>query len=488
MATKGAEDCRLASRDYSRFTVIETVRYIWTGLELPEQGLDSLVLEAQGPDLPSSFKIGHIAQASIALSALTAALFHSVRNSSAVPKVTVPWRHALAEFKSERLYLLDGQVASSEPTAIGGLHRTSNGYVRIHDGFSNHRNLALQLLGCAPNAAREQVDEQIQKWTAIDLENAAVQNDIVIAALRSYNEWDVLPQTSAISNFPIQIRQISTDGPRGLPPHLGRGTSQCLRGLKVLELSRVIAAPVAGKTLAAHGADVLWVTSPNLPDLPNLDRELGRGKRTVQLDLNNDADRDTLRQLAREADVFIQGYRPGSLASKGFSATDIAAINPGIIYGNMSAYGPDGPWSNRRGFDSIVQTCSGMNVSEAEHFGAGEPARPTPCQALDHASGYLLATGIIAALYQRIEQGGSFEVHVSLAGTMKYLRSLGQEAHFEYEDITRAEQVNEFMETRDSAFGYCRFVKHSAQIEGLTVDWDKMPKPLGSDEAVWLPS
>ena len=157
-----------------------------------------------------------------------------------------------------------------------------------------------------------------------------------------------------------------------------------MAGIRVLEMTRVIAGPVAGKTLAAYGADVLWVTSPNLPDLPALDMEFARGKRTVQLDINDPKDKATILSLLTNADVFIQGYRPGSLIAKGLDPHVLAEHNPrGIVCGNMSAYGPYGPWSHRRGFDSLVQTCSGMNVSEAEHAGKGEAARPTPCQALE---------------------------------------------------------------------------------------------------------
>ena len=235
---------------------------------------------------------------------------------------------------------------------------------------------------------------------------------------------------------------------------------------------------------------MLWVTSPNLPDLPSLDRNLSRGKRTIQLELNDESDRKTMRDLVKDCDVFIQGYRPGSLAGKGFSATELVGLKPGLIYANLSAFGPSGPWS-RRGFDSLVQTCSGMNVSEAEHFGNGAAARPTPVQALDHAGGYLLATGIAAALYKRSTEGGSWEVHVSLAGVMKYLRSLGQwpgKEGFDHPDPAPSmEDVpGTYFEERESGFGRMRGLKHAAMVEGAMPRFDHMPKPLGSDKPRWL--
>ena len=474
--------------DRSSFTVEDSIRHLWSSLGLPSEVLSSLLVPREGSGLPSSFKIGHLAQTSIALSALTAALIHSLRNNSKVPRVVVPFQHALIEFKSERLYLINGKSTPPLWGPIGGLHKTADGYVRIHDNFPNHREGTLKILRCPNTATRSEVANAVLKWNAVDLETAAFQNNMVITALRSYEEWDALPQAKAISNLPITIRKIAS-GPPGLPSHLKGGNDRSLRGLKVLELSRVIAAPVSGKTLAAHGADVIWITSPNLPDLPALDRDLGRGKRTVQLDLEDAKDCETLLGLAKDADVFIQGYRPGGLAAKGFSPEDVAKLHPGIIYGTMSAYGPEGPWSKYRGFDSLVQTCSGMNVSESEHFGEGEPARPTPCQVLDHAAGYFLAAGISAALYKKAVEGGSYAVDVSLAAVMKYLRSLGQyegRSGFEGWDPSKAEEIEEYLETRDSGFGELRAVKHSASVEGAMPGWDIMPKPLGSDSAEWI--
>lgn len=416
-----------AAPDRSHFSTMEGIEELWTGLQLPHQALDSVHLEGQGKGLPSSFKIGQLAQTSIAMTALLAALIYSKKNQGSVPHVTVPLEHAAVEFKSERLYSIDGNAAPSPWGPIGGLHRTSDGHVRLHDSFPNHRDGAKELLGCSDDADRASVAAKIASWTSVDLETAAFDSKLVISALRSYEQWDVLPQAKAIEDFPIQIRKIA-DGPPRVARYMAAGDSdKCIRGLRVLEMSRVIAAPLAGKTLAAHGADVLWITSPELPDLPTMDRDFGRGKRTAQLDINRVEDKEKLFSLLDDADVFLQGYRPRSLAARGLSPEQIAAKRPdGIICANMSAYGPNGPWSDRRGFDSLVQTCSGMNVSEAQHYCKGEHARPTPCQALDHAGGYFLTAGILAALYKQMTEGGSYQVDVSLAGVMKYLRSLGQ--------------------------------------------------------------
>ncbi|KAF2248527.1 CoA-transferase family III [Trematosphaeria pertusa] len=472
-----------------QFQPFDSVSYIWKTLKLPEEALNSLQLINDAECLPSFFKVDHIAQAFIALSALSAALFHSIRHQTAVPKVTVPREHACVEFKSERLYVLNGTPAPSSWGTIGGLHRTADGYVRMHDSFPNHRANALMILGLEEGASREDVARKMLEWRSIDLETAAFRNGAVIAMLRSFEEWDALPQAKAIADFPILLRKIadSREYVPSIPPTVT--DDKCLRGIRVVEMSRVLAAPVAGRTLAAHGAEVLWITSPTLPDLPDLDRDTARGKRTVQLDIKQPADKAKLLDLLRSADVFIQSYRPGSLAAQGLSPEELTKANPHLVIANLSAYGPDGPWSMNRGFDSLVQTCSGINVADAQRYGAGEAARVLPCQAFDHGAGYLLATGVMAALYKRATEGGAYEVQVSLAGVMKYMRSLGQspgKTGFERKDFKKIEEVEQYLEARQTAFGELKVIRHAATIEGLETGWDTMPKPLGSDEAAWL--
>lgn len=489
--TETATPTAIDTKDRCGFLARDIVREIWTGLQLPQNGLKSLELPGDDgkPALPSSYKIGSLAQGTIALSGLTASLFYSLRNNVYMPKVTVPAKHATIEFKSERLYTLDGKPASHVSGPIGSLHKTSDGYVRIHDAFPNHRNGAARLLGLPLPASRADVSAKTRDWASVDLESVGLDNELAMYALRSYRQWDLLPQAKAIADFPISISQIAT-GPAGLPAHILPGKYPCLRGLRVLEMSRGIAAPLAGKALAVHGADVIWVTSPNLPSLPDTDIDLGRGKRTVQLDLHDDNDRQKLMELFKSCDVFIhQGFRPGSLAAHGLSQEQVAALNPGVVYASLSAFGPRGPWSGRRGFDSLVQTCSGMNVSEAEHYGTGGVARHTPCQALDHASGYLLASGIMAALHRRAKVGGSHAVEVSLAGTMKYLRSLGQypgSSGFDVPDFETAKDVEEkYLETYPTDFGELRAVRHSVTIKGCRVSWERMPKLPGSYKPEW---
>ncbi|KAH6877569.1 CoA-transferase family III domain-containing protein [Alternaria rosae] len=471
------------------FDAFSSVAFLWRMLDLPQEALDSLDLPSDGECLPSSFRVDVLAQSTVAASALVAALFWSHRNGCSMPRVTVPAEHACVEFKSERLYTLNGKAASPPWGAIGGFYQAADGYVRIHDSFPNHREIALRILGLPQDASKEVVAQEVSRWKSVELEAKGFRSGAVIAALRSLDQWDALPQGKAIADHPVLLTRLATSELRMPLARTPKVMGKCLEGIRVVEMSRVIAAPVAGKTLAAHGADVIWITSPHLPDLPDLDIDLSRGKRTVQLDISKAEGRAKLLDLLSTADVFLQSYRPGSLAAKGLSAEELTKANPSLIVASLSAYGPGNSWSLNRGFDSLVQTCCGINVAEAERYGAGEPIRILPCQAFDHGAGYLLATGIMAALYKRATAGGAYEVIVSLAGVMKFMRSLGRydgKSGFDRKDFKSPEDVKRYLELRQTHFGELKAVTHSARIKGLSVGWDVMPKPLGSDTAHWL--
>ena len=153
--------------------------------------------------------------------------------------------------------------------------------------------------------------------------------------------------------------------------------------------------------------------------------DTGRGKLSASIDLREASGRETLAALVPDADIFVQGYRPGAIAAHGFSPQDVARLRPGIVYASLCAYGHAGPWADRRGFDSLVQTASGFNAAEAEAFGSRKP-KELPTQELDHATGYLLAFAVMTALKRQAEEGGSWHVRVSLAQTGYWLRQLGR--------------------------------------------------------------
>jgi crotonobetainyl-CoA:carnitine CoA-transferase CaiB-like acyl-CoA transferase len=259
---------------------------------------------------------------------------------------------------------------------------------------------------------------------------------------------------------------------------------QALAGLRVLELTRILAGPVAGRTLAVHGADVLLINGPHLPNIEAL-AETSRGKRSGLLDLRRPDDCATLRDLIGRCDVFLHGYRPGALAARGFGPAELERLRPGIVSVSLSAYGVHGPWAGRRGFDSLVQSACGLNLAEAEALGSSEP-RALPLQALDYGAGYLLAFGAMAALLHQRQRGGSWQVRVSLARVGQWLKHIGRIA-----DPAQAPALDfdAVMEERHSGFGRLRGVPHAGRIDGQRLNWRRPSMPPGTHPAAWpLPS
>jgi crotonobetainyl-CoA:carnitine CoA-transferase CaiB-like acyl-CoA transferase len=254
--------------------------------------------------------------------------------------------------------------------------------------------------------------------------------------------------------------------------------------LRVLDLSRVIAGPVAGRTLAAHGADVLLIAGPDLPAIPWLTIDTGRGKLSAFAELKSEQGQSALRDLLAEADIFSQGYRPRALSALGFSPEQAARINPGIVYVSLSAYGHAGPWAERRGFDSLVQTSTGFNHAEGQAAGVEGP-KELPAQMLDHATGYLMAFGAMMAKARQSREGGSWHVRVSLAQTGRWLWNLGRVADgLKTEDLKR-DAVTAFIEETASGFGPLQAVSHSAVLSKTPAFWARPAMPLGSHPAQW---
>ncbi|TFK93320.1 CoA-transferase family III, partial [Polyporus arcularius HHB13444] len=344
-------------------TVRTPAEELWRYLRLPGDAISRLQLsEDPDPIVDSSFKIGTAAQTSIGLAGLAAAHLHQVR-TGVEQFVAVDARHAALEFKSEAYYAFTGEsgegFALFDPLA--GVYRTKdNSYVRIHTNFPHHKQGILDILQCEPT--KESIARALLDWNAVDFETAAASRKMVATALRSFEQWDAHPQGQALADTPPVILCKVGDAPKRT---ISGKASRPLDGIRVLDLTRVLAGPICGRTLAAHGADVLWITSPKLPALPMLDIDTSRGKRTTQLDLDEPTDHKTLTELVKDADVFLQAYRPGGLAAKGFGVDQVAKLRPGIVYASLCAYGWEGPWKDRRGFDSLVQTASGFNVAEA---------------------------------------------------------------------------------------------------------------------------
>ncbi len=440
--------------------------------------LDAVTLSGEEPQLPSSFRVAAAAQASIAAAGLAAAHIWKLR-SGEDQDIAVDMRHAVVECRSERYLRVEGTPPPPAWDAIAGVYRTGDQrFVRLHTNFSHHRDAVCRVLNC--KAEREAVQAALMQWDAEAFETAAYQAGGVVAMMRSHEEWSALPQAKALADLPVlTIEKIGEAAPKPWP-----AGDRPLAGLRVLDLSRVIAGPVAGRTLAAHGADALLISGPDLPAIPWLTIDTGRGKLSTFLDLKSEEGRKALRELLAEADIFSQGYRPRSLARLGFSPEEAARINPGIVYMSLSAYGHVGPWAERRGFDSLVQTSTGFNHAEGQAAGVDGP-KELPAQILDHATGYLMAFGAMMVKARQSREGGSWHVRVSLAQTGRWIWNLGRVADGLSTEDLKGEAVKPFVEQMPSGFGPLQAIRHAAQMSRTPAFWSRPAMPLGSNPPEW---
>jgi len=449
---------------------------IWRQAGLPAEALGQARLGGTDPVLPSSFAVGMAAQSTIAAAALAACELGHARGAER-QQVGVDMLPAALECVG--WFSVDGKVPDAwDP--FSGLYRCADGAVRVHANFAHHREGALRLLGLDPaSATRADAEAALRTWRAIDFEDAAAAAGLVATALRSFDQWDATPQGRAVASLPLfRIERIGDAPPLALPA-LDAG-ARPLSGVRVLDLTRVLAGPVGGRALAAYGADVMLVNSPRLPNIAAI-ADTSRGKLSAHVDLDTLEGREALSGLARQAHVFVQGYRPGGLAARGFGPEALAQARPGIVCVSLTAYGTEGPWAGRRGFDSLVQTAMGFNHAEGEAAGDGKP-RPLPMQILDEATGYLMAMGASAALWRQQREGGSWHVQVSLAQTGHWLRGLGRVPQGL---AAPRPDLEPWLETSASGFGELRATRHSAQLSRTPAAWPRASMPPGSHPPVW---
>jgi crotonobetainyl-CoA:carnitine CoA-transferase CaiB-like acyl-CoA transferase len=451
---------------------------LWTLAGGESAALDAVTLTGDGPQLPSSFRVAVAAQTSIAAAGLAAANIWKLRSRQG-QEVAVDMRHAVVECRSERYLRLDDTPPPPAWDAIAGVYKTGgHRFVRLHTNFPHHRDAVCRVLNC--KAERDEVQAALMQWDAEAFETAAYEAGGVVSMMRSHDEWSALPQAKALAGLPvITLEKIGDAAPKSWPEG-----ERPLAGLRVLDLSRVIAGPVAGRTLAAHGADVLLVSSPDLPAIPWLTIDTGRGKLSTFIDLKRDEGRNKLKELLTEADIFSQGYRPQALANLGFSPEEAARINPGIVFVSLSAYGHIGPWANRRGFDSLVQTSTGFNHAEGEAAGVDGP-KELPAQILDHATGYLMAFGAMMAKARQSREGGSWHVRVSLAQTGNWIWNLGRVTDGLKTADLKGEAIEPFSQQMPSGFGSLHAITHAAQLSRTPAFWSRPAVPLGSHPPRW---
>ncbi len=390
-------------------------------------------------------------------------------------------RHAVVECRSERYLRVDGKPPPPAWDAIAGVYKTRDRrFVRLHTNFPHHRDAVCKVLDC--KAERDEVQAALMQWDAEAFETAAYAAGGVVAMMRSHDEWSGLPQAKALAALPlISIEKIGEAAPKPWPEG-----DRPLAGLRVLDLSRVIAGPVAGRTLAAHGADVLLISGPDLPAIPWLAIDTGRGKLTSYRRPQERAGSGSACAICWRARIFSRRAiaRVRWLTSASRRKRRRGSIRASFIV-SLSAYGHAGPWADRRGFDSLVQTTTGFNHAEGQAAGVDGP-KELPAQMLDHATGYLMAFGAMMAKARQARDGGSWHVRVSLAQTGRWLWNLGRAAPTVsgIEDL-QGEAVRPFMEEVASGFGPLRAVSHSAQLSKTPAFWARPAMPLGSHPPQW---
>ena len=450
---------------------------LWADAQLDRSAPDRLTLSGADPVLPSSFAVGTVAQASLAAAALAATEIGRARNGLA-QRVAVDMTAATLECLN--WFSIDGRTPEAWDK-LSGLYRCADGFVRVHANFAHHRDGVLRLLGVPEGSEtpRSAVEAALAKRSALAFEQAAADASMVVAAVRSQAEWDAHPQGQAVASLPLLVWEKIGDAPP-LPWAPLAADKRPLTGLRVLDLTRILAGPICGRTLAAYGADVLLINSPALPNIESI-IETSRGKLSCHVELREPAGQAALHSLLAGADVFVQGYRPGGLAALGFGPEQAAQIRPGIVCISLSAYGHIGPWSGRRAFDSLVQSASGFNDAERQAAGADAP-RPLPTQILDCATGLLMAFAAQAARLRQAREGGSWLVRLSLAQTGQWLRSLGRVVNGL---AAEKPSLKPYLETTDSGWGKLVAARHAAQFSHTPAGWDRPSVRPGTHPPVW---
>ena len=431
------------------------------------------------PVIPTRYRIGAAGSAVIAAAGLGAASIWEMRTGRR-QEVEVDVRAAVASLRSPRYMKLDGHAQRDPMDPLSGFYQVSAGrWVFVHCNFPNLRDRNLAVLGVAA-PKKEDMAAAAAKWEGKALEDAFMTSGGCGAFARTTGEWAQHPQAAAVASLPlVEIVRITNAPPEPLP----RG-ERPLAGVRVLDLTRVLAGPTCARTLAEHGADVLKITAPHLPNSGSVELDTGLGKLSAHLDLRNQQDVETLLTLVRGADVFSQSYRPGALASRGFSPEALAEIRPGIVCVELRAWGREGPWRERRGFDTIVQTATGMALVS----GGGTEPRLMPVSAIDYVSGHLMAYGAMVALARRVREGGSWLVRVSLARTGKFIvdRGLLDAASLEGVpgDLPADEIARLTIETQ-TPLGRLRHLAPVVQMSETRARWTRPPVPLGTHPACW---
>ncbi|WP_370268431.1 CoA transferase [Nioella sp.] len=422
--------------------------------------------------LPSCFGVSDLASASVASVGEGAAALRAALGGGKA-EVSVDRRLASLWFS----FSIDPQGWQLPPAwdDLAGDYRAADGWIKLHTNAPHHRAAAIRALGCAET--REDVARAAARWQASELEAAVVAEGGVAAEMRSIAAWGRHPQGAAVIAEPLvtwEETRPATISDWGATP------DRPLRGLRVLDLTRILAGPVATRALAGFGADVLRIDPVDWEE-PSLAPDVTLGKHCARLDLRTPEGRARFEELLAGADLFVNGYRPDALERLGLGAGWRARVAPQVMEIRLSAYGWTGPWALRRGYDSLVQMSAGIAAAGMDWAGADRPT-PLPVQALDHATGYLMAGAALAALRDAVAGRGLRNARLSLARTAALLAQYPADDRAPFPKAGEADYAQAIETT---PWGPARRLRPALSVAGVPIHWDRPACELGSTAPAW---
>ncbi len=449
---------------------------------LPRLADGGLEIRTNAPVIPSPLPCDDAAAAAMAaVGSGVAALVGSVRGG-ARPAVQVDHGGAAASLAGFAWQRLGPEAVVREPTPLTGLFPTSDGrWVQLHGGFPH---LAVGLcelldLDTETQVTTADVAEAVRQWRARELERRAAARGLCCVMVRTREQWHRHPQGKALrrhaATSTLVGRQMPSDGWIATAVDLERP----LAGLRVLDMTRVLAGPACSRTLGLFGAEILHVTAPHLPTIDSFDMDTGPGKRNAYVDARTFAGQRRLQELALGADVVVSGYRPGSLRRRGLSPC-LPTRQRGIVWVEISCYGPAGPWSSLRGWEQTAEAVSGIAAVQ------GSPDRPAnlPAAVLDYLTGYLAAAAVIHALIGQRGDRRARRIDASLCGTAEWLFAVG--------DLPAIDTVRggagPSTEVIDTTWGMLTRLIPPLGVEGIDCSYAGPPWPLGSSVPAWIGS
>jgi CoA-transferase family III len=450
----------------------ELTRFTWSAVGGQASAADAVTFTGAG-GLRSAFAVTDIASAAIATAALSIVeLLREVKGED--PSITIDRRLSSMWFWAS-IRPLDWRP-SPVWDPIAGDYEARDGWIRLHTNAPHHRAAAERVLGAQGD--KEAVARAVAQWSKAELESAVVGAGGCAAEMRAVAEWQQHPQGHAVAAEPLVHRFTREPAAK---PNWSVPSARPLKGLRVLDLTRVLAGPVASRFLAGYGAEVLRIDPPDW-DEPSVVPEVTLGKRCARLDLHEPGDRATFERLLSSADVLLHGYRPDALDRLGYDAQTRRRLSPGLVDVYLDAYGWSGPWAVRRGFDSLVQMSSGIAEAGMRRAQATKPV-PLPVQALDHATGYLMAAAAIRGITLRMQQGNGSEARLSLARTANLV--IDQPAAREEEPLASEMESDRSPEIELTDWGKAQRILPPVQIAGVPLQWDLPARKLGSAAPQW---